>query len=148
MGNGILTNLIISLLFVGLIVSVFMGFMSHGIAQYGAKDYNATNLETYNKVNQLNTLVNNTSNEIGFLKQNPNTNFLEAIGGFLTAGVNGVKAAFLSIGIFTSMASDASDQLILDDSTASSHTFFTVAVSIMTILLISVLIYIFTKVKP
>lgn len=106
MGVPKISNLIIGLILVSLCAVSFSLYISGYVADYGL---NATtdNIETFNKLNELNANVEELESTTTEFKEK--TGIFDVIGAYFSNAYNSMKVAFNSISIFDSMVNSVTN---------------------------------------
>jgi len=95
---------------------------------------NETQLETFDKIEELNSLASEMNESLTQIQSN---NPLDVVGGLLTSGFTVMKTTWTSFGVYTDVTSDAVDNANLGE---TSGTFKNV------LLIIGILLFIFAMV--
>lgn len=106
MGVPKISNFIIGLILVSLASITFATYINGYVQGYGL---NATteNIETFNKLNELNTDVQELEETTTTFKEK--TGLIDIIGGYFSNAYNALKVAFKSVDIFDSMVNTATE---------------------------------------
>jgi len=99
-----ISSFIIALLFVGFFAVVITVFSSSFVSEYSVAGFDNSSLESFDKISELNDIVNQTQSR---LEENPPSNILDVLGAFFSNGYESLKLSFKSFDVFNSMVNDA-----------------------------------------
>lgn len=135
---GRITNLLIGLSIIGFIFSGFVFYMSDSSNNTGLVSFDDTKYNnTYNKLNEINTLSNDIKNEGNKSVEQSTTDIL---GSYFKQGYSAFRLTLSSLSLTTTMVNDASNELQIDD---GSNNFFLMLTTIITIIIVfGVIIYV------
>ena len=105
-----LSRVLYGLVFVGLIVSGLIVFISDGVVQYAPADYNETQLETFNKMTELNNNLESFEQTNSSVDSDSNN---DVLGSLFTNAYQSAQILKNSGSILTSMINDGVDALPL-----------------------------------
>jgi hypothetical protein len=114
--------------------SVVFAFLITGINEGYSGSLNESQLDAYNRIDDLNTLASDLNESMTEIEQG---NAADVVGGLLSSGFTVLKTTWTSFGLYTDITSDAVDNANLGE---SAITFKSVA------LIIGILLFIFAMV--
>lgn len=140
MGRSLSGFIIALILFSTVIVAGFGSFLASINTNYNPSGFNSSDIDEYNRLNQITEQVNNIENETRSLQSR--SGVTDVLGGFFEAGYNAIKISYSSLGIFESMASQAKEDIPV----LENINFFYVAITtIVIVILIFVILKMVTK---
>lgn len=104
MGTPKFSTFIIGLIWVSFFAAIFGGFISNLFVNYDV-EYDSTQVDRFNKLEQLNTEVSSYQNSTTSFKEN--TGVFDVIGGYFSNGYKTMKVALGSLDLFKDMTTDA-----------------------------------------
>ena len=129
-----ISSFTIVFLIISIVVVVFGALIVSMNNNYDEVFVNETQLETFDKIEELNSLASEMNESLTQIQSN---NPLDVVGGLLTSGFTVMKTTWTSFGVYTDVTSDAVDNANLGE---TSGTFKNV------LLIIGILLFIFAMV--
>lgn len=106
-----ISNLIIALVWVSFFAAIFGIFISNAAVNYG-KTYDNSQVESFNKLAQLNTEVQGYKNSSLSFKEN--TGIFDVIGGYFSNGYRTMKVTLSSMNILSDMTDIAMSNPVMN----------------------------------
>lgn len=106
MGVPKISNFIIGLILISLCSITFATYINGYVQGYGLNS-TSENLDTFNKLNELNTNVQELEETTTTFKEK--TGLIDIIGGYFSNAYNAMKVAFNSLSVFDSMVNSATE---------------------------------------
>lgn len=130
-----ISKFIIGFLIIALFTVVFAFFIGDLNNNYDEVYINDSELDAYNKIDDINELAQDMNESLNSIEQGSTT---DIIGGLLTSGFTVLKTTWVSFGLYTDITGEAVDNANLGEST---QTWKVIA------LLIGILLFIFAMVS-
>lgn len=130
-----ISSFIIVFLIISLVTVVFAFFLGALDESYDTVDLNDSELDAFDKVDELNELANDMNESLTQIQQGSS---IDIVGGLLTSGFTVLKTTWTSFDIYTDVTSEAVDKSNLGE---SAVTFKAVA------LILGILLFIFAMVS-
>lgn len=108
-GEPRITTYLISLILVSFIIMSISYFIADGNEKY-SKDFNTTQIETFNKMDKLKADIDAYSNSTD-IKENPN--IIDIIGSYTRGGIKLIRLSFTSITTTNDMIDDGANMVDL-----------------------------------
>lgn len=103
-----MSSFLIGLILFSLTASVFGFFYADLNESYPRTDYDNSSLESFNKLSELTSLVNETKTETNNIVVE--TSLTDIIGGYFRAAYNALRVSVAGVDTFTTMADEAAEQ--------------------------------------
>ena len=133
-----ISTFIISMVLVGLIVTVLGVYYGNMATSYG-QTYNSSQFSGYDKLATLQeqtSEINQTLNEV-----QSNSGVLDVVGGMLTGGFTVLKTTYTSIGVFNDMTNEAVDNAQLGEtSSVFKNSIMLIVMLLILFIIVSVLV--------
>ncbi len=129
-----ISSFVIGFLVVALFAVVFAFYIT-SINESMGSTYNETELDAYNKIDELNSLASDLNTSLTNIEQG---NAIDVVGGLLASGFTVIKTTWASFGLYTDISAEAIDNANLGE---SAITFKSVA------LILGILLFIFAVVS-
>lgn len=138
-----LTNILISIVFVGLIAVAFSQFLGAGASNYSLEGYTNSSLQVYiDSTSSIENITTNTSSKLDEAGAKDDGLF-DIIGAFFSGAWTALKTTSSSIGVLQVIASDSVGKLPFINSTFSATLTSFLLVSIVIIIVIGIFIHFF-----
>jgi hypothetical protein len=137
MGTPKFSTFIIGLVWVSFFAAIFGGFISNLFVNYNV-DYDSTQVERFNKMEQLNLEVKSYQNSSTSFTEN--TAVFDVIGGYFSNGYKTMKAALSSLDLFKDMTTDALNTPALKKIPSITYLQTAIILTVLILIIIGVLL--------